>query len=288
MKRALVAAAAIAIGVGVISASASYQPEIASSAGAVKAGKVQNQSIGEVVRIPMRVSLLHVGADTAEVDRVMGRPTITASFDAASADNRVLTYASEPVQTRVTINKGRVTDISLDFSGIDTALLPTHARMVKPKMLRGGVLALLGKPDRIEQWSTKGLELEQMLFVREDEPPFSVFIADGVVVHVEPGDKRPPDIARIVLPPTISDTSAATDLCIGMTPAAAAAVLGPLKVTATSSFKGQQVLYADYTARDGHSVVSVTFTGGVLTGFTVWPPPVAGAAGDTVDSFAVE
>jgi hypothetical protein len=66
-----------------------------------------------------------------------------------------------------------------------------------------------------------------------------------------------------------------------MTPTAAAAAVGHQMRTATSSFKGQQVVYSDNATRDGHGLVSLAFTGGVLTAFNVWPSDVADATHDT-------
>jgi hypothetical protein len=51
------------------------------------------------------------------------------------------------VRAEVTVTAGHVTAIALDPLPIDSGSLPTRARMVKPMMRRGGVLALLGEPD---------------------------------------------------------------------------------------------------------------------------------------------
>jgi hypothetical protein len=56
----------------------------------------------------MPVSLLHAGADAAEVERVLGRPTMSSPLDALGADG-FLIYDSEPVRTEVTLTSGHVT-----------------------------------------------------------------------------------------------------------------------------------------------------------------------------------
>jgi hypothetical protein len=52
----------------------------------------------------------------------------------------------------------------------------------------------------------------------------------------------------------------------------AASLLGPLTWTITSSFKGKPIEYVTYQERDGARLISLTFTGGVLTAFKIWPP----------------
>jgi hypothetical protein len=111
---------------------------------------------------------------------------------------------------------------------------------------------------------------------------FSVFLVDGLVVDVKTGMERPADIGRVVLPTAIPDAAVETELRVGMTPDAAAAALGSRASTATSSFKGQQVLYANYAGGDGYRLVSLTFTGGVLTAFTVWPRDAPVDSADTI------
>jgi hypothetical protein len=49
-------------------------------------------------RVAMGVSSLHAGAEGAEVERLLGRPTITTFLDARGSD-RSLVYADETVRT---------------------------------------------------------------------------------------------------------------------------------------------------------------------------------------------
>jgi hypothetical protein len=273
MKKVLAAVAMITLATGLTAARAADQREI--RVDSTDPGEVLKRAADSIERIRMRVSLLRAGASVAEVEQLLGRATFTTGFDEASGDNRVLVYAKEPIRTEVTVNRGRVTDIRLDLVRIDKSLLPAETRKVVPRMTRGGLLALLGKSSRVETWTASGLQIERMLFARSGGPVFSVFLADGLVVDVKAGTEKPTDIGRVVLPAAISDAAAGSDLRIGMTPEAAAAALGGRESTVTSSFKGQQVLYANYAAGDGHGPLSLTFTGGVLTAFTVRPPDVA-------------
>jgi hypothetical protein len=234
-------------------------------------------------RIDLRVSLLHAGAEAADVERVLGRPTITTVVEDSPSDRRMLIYEDEPVRTQVLITDGRVTAIALDLPHIDITLLPPHARVVKPMMMRAGVLALLGKPNAHELWTVSGLAIEQMMFARADQAEFSVFLADGLVVDVRPGAEKPPNIPHVALPTAIPDASVGSDLSIGLNPNQAAGLLGPTAWAATTStFKGQPVLPATHFERDGHRLVSVTFTGGALTVFAIWPPGTAFDSGDTL------
>ena len=63
-------------------------------------------------RVAMRVSLLQFGADAAEVERVLGRPTSTTLLDALGT-HRSLVYADETVRTEVTLTANRVTAVAL-------------------------------------------------------------------------------------------------------------------------------------------------------------------------------
>jgi outer membrane protein assembly factor BamE (lipoprotein component of BamABCDE complex) len=279
MRKLLAAAAVIALATGTAAARATAHSETFASLTNYDADC--SAAIGSsVARTGMRVSLLRAGASIAEVEQVLGQPTVTSRFDQAGGDKRVLVYGDEPVRTHVTAELGRVTEIGLDFVSIDKSRLPERARMILPMMTRGGLLSLLGRPSRVESWPASGMSIEQMLFALPNVPEFSVFLADGLVVDVRNGTERPADLGRVVLPTAIPDASAGADLRIGMTPAAAATAVGREVRAVTSLFKGQPVVYADHVARDGNGLVSLTFTGGVLTAFAVWPSDVAVDYGD--------
>jgi hypothetical protein len=258
-------------------------------AGLVNAARLQGVAGDVLQRIELRVSLLHAGAEAADVERMLGRPTTTTVIEESPGDRRVLVYAEEPVRTQILLTDGHVTSIALDLPHIiDIALLPAHARMVKPMMTRAGVLALLGKPNMNERWTVSGLAIEQMMFARAGEADFSVVLADGLVIDVRPGAERPPNILHVVLPAAIPDASVGSDLSIGLNLNQAASLLGPAVWAATTStFKGQPVLHATYYERSGPRLVSLTFTGGVLTAFAIWSPGATLDLGDTCCSGGV-
>jgi len=273
-KQTITAIVAMAVLTG--AAFAGPQPENGRQPGLASVTKMEGDARGVVHRMDMPAGQLHAGAGAAEVERVLSRPS-----EGLAGDNLTLVYADEPVRTSVTMSGGRVTAIALDLLYIDTAVLPAHARMVKPTMRRAGVLALLGKPDADEKWTESGIAIEQMLYAR-GESNFSVFIAEGMVVDVKPGAEKPLEIEHVILPATIPDDSVGTDLSIGLNPKQAASLLGPAAwVPITSTFKGQPVLYATYHERDGHRLISITFTGGTLTAFSIWSPDTILDCGDT-------
>jgi hypothetical protein len=221
----------------------------------------------------MRVSRLHAGADAAEVERVLGRPTTSTVLGGLEGNNLAFRYAEEPVETNVTLTGGRVTAVALDLLHIDIASLPAHARMLKPTMVRGAVLALLGKPKTDETSMLSGLEIEQMSYARAGEPDFSVFLADSLVIDVRAGTERPPRIEHIVLPARVPDALVGPGLSIGLNPNQAAAFVGrPVWEPITSALKGQPALHATYHERDGPRYASLTFTAGTLTVFSIWSP----------------
>jgi hypothetical protein len=235
------------------------------------------------LHVDMRVSALRAGADAAEVERVLGQPTAASVIEEPGGDHRVLLYGTEPVRTRVTITDGRVTSIALDLVSIDKAALPSQARLVMPMMLRNGVLTLLGKPEADNKsMSAAGIEIERMRFSRASDHAFTVFLANGLVVDVRLENEAPPDILRVVLPEPIADASMGTDLRIGLSLEQTASLLGVAAwMPIQSKFKGQPVLYATYRERSGNRLVSLTFTGGMLTAFSIWPTGNTGDLGDT-------
>jgi len=227
------------------------------------------------------VSGLWVGSEAAEVERVLGQPTASSVIDEPEGDNRALLYANEPIPTRVTITNGRVSAIALELVSINEAALPPRARVVIPMMLRNGLLTLLGKPEADEKSILSAIEIERMRFARAGEPEFTVFLADGIVVDVRPENETPRDILRVVLPTPVPDTSMGTDLRIGLSPEQATSLLGAAWIPIHSRIKGQPVLYATYRERGGIRLVSLTFTGGTLTAFSIRPAGNTGDAGDT-------
>ena len=84
---------------------------------------------------------------------MLGRLTTETLLDELGVAHS-LVYADVTMRTEVTLTTGHVTAISLNHLPIDDASLPTWARMLKPMMRRGGVLALLGKPDGDEKGAT--------------------------------------------------------------------------------------------------------------------------------------
>lgn len=273
---AIIVAAATLIGAAFAGLEADNGPQ----SGLADKLKPDSDARGVVHRINMRVTQLHAGADAAEVERVLSRPT--AIFEGLGTNNLVLDYEDEPIPASVTLAAGHVTAIALDLFHINTGLLPAHARMVKPTMVRAGVLMLLGKPDADERWVASGIEIEQLLYTRSGEAGFGVFLADGLVVDVKPGAERPIDIEHVTLPVAIPDDSWGTELSIGLNPEQAASLLGAAALMPiTSTLKGQPTRYATHHERNGDRFVSLTFTGGTLTTFFIWSPHPTQGCGDT-------
>jgi hypothetical protein len=229
-----------------------------------------NLTSANVRRADLRVSLLHAGPTRAEVERALGRPTAATSLGSGGED-AVLFYA-QPVWTRVVLTRGRVTEVSLDVAYFDPGPLPPRARVVKATMVRNSVTDLLGTPSTVQRWTEAGRALEQMMFAAPNQPEFSVFLADGLVVDVRLGHRKPSDIACLLLPTATAEAPSRTDLSIGLTPAQAGPLLGSLESSTHFILKGEPVDYDTYRDRLGSGLVSVTFIGGVLTAFKIWPP----------------
>jgi hypothetical protein len=230
-----------------------------------------NVTSANVRRADLRVSLLHAGSTRAEVERALRHPTKATSLGSGGED-AVLFYADQPVWTRVVLTRGRITEVLLDVAYFDPSLLPPRARVVKATMVRNGVTDLLGMPSSVQRWTEAGRALEQMTFAAPGEPEFSVFLADALVVDVRLGHTKPSDIAYLLLPAVIAEAPSRTDLSIGLAPAQASPLLGSLESRTHFVLKGRPVDCDTYRDRQDSGLVSVTFIGGVLTAFKIWPP----------------
>jgi outer membrane protein assembly factor BamE (lipoprotein component of BamABCDE complex) len=252
--------------------------------------------IGDVSHVPLRASQLYEGMTLPQVKTIMGEPVGRKAF----ADAEVLTFGDEGVQARVTFLDDRVVGVSLDLAGIGEESLPRFARLVKAGMTQNGVALLLGKPVEDRQWESLGISLEQMVFKSQGTDEISVFLANGVVVHVQTGETPPADLLRVTLPvdPIEAEAAArireveglAPTLRIGMAPEEVSAVEGsPCQIQA-SSFKGLPVQYLLYELRGGSGYLRLTFTGGALTEFEmrrqVMSPNLGDAASATCGNSA--
>ena len=282
-KRPMERAVAIAILALVATATSGTSPLFALDNAETRDGAVAG--VGQ--RVAMRVSLLRAGADAAEVERVLGRPTSTTLLDALGTD-RSFAYADETVRTEVTLTSDRVTAVALDLLPIDSQSLPMRARMVKAMMRRSGVVALLGKPERDERGVTSGVETERMIFRAAGGSEFSVLLAGGLVVDMASGNERKAlGVRPFVLPAAVPDAPVGSDLRIGLSPKKADALLGPpVYLPIASSLEGEPVLYETRFTGSGCRVVSLTFIGEALTAFTIWPPDVVDKLSVTCSSAA--
>jgi hypothetical protein len=227
---------------------------------------------GEVVRqVDLPVSRIHAGSAAAEVQRILGRPTVATDLGAPESGDAALVYANEPVRARVVLSAGKVSSIALDVVYIDPSPLPMRARMIKAAMRRDGVTALLGVPDADQGWTEAGRDIEQLTYADTDRE-FSVFLADGLVVDVRTGHQTPGGIASMLLPTSVADAVVGDQLAIGLSSTQASSLLGALDSSVRFALKGEPVEYATYRERDDSGLVSVVFAAGLLTAFTIWPP----------------
>jgi hypothetical protein len=95
----------------------------------------------------LRASLLHADSTGADVERVLGKPTVATDLGEPESGDTALVYANEPVRTRITLTAGRVAAIAVDVAYVDPVPLPARARVIKATMVRGGVTGLLGTPE---------------------------------------------------------------------------------------------------------------------------------------------
>jgi hypothetical protein len=222
-----------------------------------------------VSRVELPARLLHANSTGTEVERLLGRPT--AATNLSSPGDTALVYADAPVRTRVLLTSGKVAGIALDVVYVDPVSLPERGRSIIPTMVRDGVTSLLGAPDADQRWTEVGRDFEQMMFDTAGKDEFSVFLADGLVVDVRSGHERPHGLASLLLPAPVPDVAVGAQLAIGLSRAQAAPLLGPIETTIHFALKGEPVEYTTYRQREGGGLVTVTFIGGVLTAFMMWP-----------------
>jgi hypothetical protein len=214
-----------------------------------------------------QVCLLHAGSTDVDVQRVLGQPTLATKLSSSEDRDVALLYADGPVRTHLVLQGGKVTSIALDIVYIDPRPLPERARLIKAMMTHDGVTTLSGVPAEEHQWTEDGHDIDQMTFSRTGEPEFTASLVDNLVVDVRPGHDKPAGLLRMMLPEPIPDASVGSQLTIGMSPAQAFPLLGPMESTISFTLKGQPVEYASYRERDGNGLVTATFVGGVLTAF---------------------
>jgi len=219
-----------------------------------------------VQRIDLAAELLHAGSTAADVERLLGHPATATALGNPESGSVALLYTDGPVRTQVVLEGGKVTSIALDIVYIDALPLPARARTIKATILRQGVTNLLGVPSAIERWTEAGLAFERLTFARAEEPEFSVFLVDDLVVDVRLGSEKPPGLVSMLLPVA----SIAGELAIGLDPQQVDRLLGSSESKVYFRLKGQPVETAIYRGREGKDVVTTTFIGGVLTSFRIW------------------
>jgi uncharacterized integral membrane protein (TIGR00698 family) len=153
-----------------------------------------------VQRIELDAERVHAGSIAADIERLLGQPTLAIALGVPGSSNVALFHCREPVRTRVILDAGRVTSVALDLLYIDPAPLPTRAGVIKPTMPRDTVTRLVGVPTAEEGRTQAGLDLERLTFARAEEPEFSVFLVGGLVVDVRLGRERPPGLVSVTLP----------------------------------------------------------------------------------------
>ena len=271
-RRRLFVGMALVIGAGIAFAANAIGPGAHDSApsAAASARAHGGEAREPVHRHDLGASLLHAGSTRADVERVLGQPTSATDLGGPQDGDAALLYASQPIRTRVVLTAGEVTSIALDIVYFDQAQLPLPARLIKATMLRDGVTGLLGLPKTDRRWNEAGRDIEQMTFTVTGVPEFSVFLADGLVVDIEPGHDEPQGLVSIQLPAAVPDV-AVSKLAIGLTPVQVDRLLGAPQSIIRFALKGQPVENATYNDRDGNGLVTATFIGDVLTAFTRWP-----------------
>lgn len=215
--------------------------------------------------LPVRASRIHLGMAAAEVVRVMGDgPQSNTSRD---TDVQVLNFPAEPIPTKVVLTGGKVSSISLDIPRLDNARLPEFTRKALPGMSSAGVRYMLGAPIDARHYEYFGIELDQLIFERADNPTASVFFVKDRVVTKTAGTAVPADIFRVVLPappdPAVSNT-AEEGAVVGAPASDLQALIGIAKLRVDYSFNGQPAAHALYQIADHHTL-SVYFVGGVVT-----------------------
>jgi hypothetical protein len=220
---------------------------------------------------------------TPEIEAVMGGPTASQPFGSTDKGNFELDYAEEPIPTRLVVTEGHLQSIILRRDSIQEASLPRFARIIKPGMSRGGVLALLGSPQKNWEWTACKLQFEQMVFARAGQSIVSVILTNGDVSAVVTGLELPPSLLRLALPlgTSADDTGASQDrLHIGAERGRVLSAMGEALWSTEGSSKSLLVQSSTFRTPEGDGLLSLTFIAGALVAIEVAPHVLPIEGGD--------
>ena len=229
---------------------------------------------GEVTSAPhlefqrVRASELRLGMEADEVLYIMGERAPRTTF--SEGDVQVFSFPAEPLPTKVVLKRNKVTSVSLDITRLDDARLPEFTRQALVGMSILRVRDLLGAPAELRHYELFQTKLDQLVFVRPNEPVISIFFVDDRVITKALGTSIPADIFGVVVPAAPDPSAPRSGMIrasIGASPNDMRVLFGAPDLVVEYSFNRQRAMHAIYHTQDHHAL-SAYFVGDALTEVT--------------------
>jgi outer membrane protein assembly factor BamE (lipoprotein component of BamABCDE complex) len=221
-----------------------------------------------IERIPVKASLLSLGMTREQVEQVMGKPTIVKVFPNADIQLITLSYLEEPLVTLVSFANGKVSAITVQMKVVTDSSLPSFASKVTVGMTRSALIQLLGEPVDIQQSSLGRMQLERLIF-RKDEKSLRVLLSNGRVEAFNQQLERPEQLIKIGLPGSPENEIKSKTIRIGMSIEQAKSIFGKPDFEELGTYQEQKIINLVYGSLGSNESKSLLFINGVLTRLTI-------------------
>ena len=213
-------------------------------------------------------SQLYLGMTAQEVSRILGEPLRETVVVAEGTSVRRLEF-SGAIPAKVILTDGEVSHVTLDAFQVDKGDVPAFGRKAWPGMSESVVRRVLGAPTSILHQTLFGINVDQWVFSRDNEPTISIFFREDRVVAKTIGRDVPSDLFRINLPspPQAESERPIPTPRVGMTASEVAAFYGAEEFRIDYVFNGQSASRVVFETRGKDAFASFTFVDGVVTEF---------------------
>jgi outer membrane protein assembly factor BamE (lipoprotein component of BamABCDE complex) len=222
-----------------------------------------------IERIPVKASLLSLGMTREQVEQVMGKPTIIKVFPNVDIQLITLSYLEEPLVMLVSFANGKVSAITVQMKVVTDSNLPSFASKVTVGITRSALIQLLGEPVDIQQSSLGTMQLERLIF-RKNEQSLRVLLSNGRVEAFNQQLERPERLLKIGLPGSPKMNNSET-VRIGMSIEQAKSIFGRPDFEEPGIYQEQQIINLVYSSLSSNECKSLLFINGVLTRYAKIP-----------------
>jgi outer membrane protein assembly factor BamE (lipoprotein component of BamABCDE complex) len=223
-----------------------------------------------IERIPVKASLLSLGMTREQVEQVMGKPTLVKVFPNVDIQLVTLSYLEEPLVTLVSFANGKVTAITVQMKVVTDSNLPSFASKVTFEMTRSSLIQLLGEPVDIQQSSLGTMQLERLVF-RKNEQSLRVLLSGGRVEAFNQQLERPERLLKIGLPGFVESENNPKTVRIGMSIEQAKLIFGKPDFEEPGIYQEQKIMNLVYGNLSSNRLINLLFINNVLTRLTATP-----------------